>query len=508
MPFAALKTATVHPEAGGFPPPALTKLDTKKYLPNVLKSLPTTPTNTSPINRVLPAKQRRKYQKPLYPLEYLTFKEYIDRLNDEAERQVIQYKKDHAAERVLHSVRQLRNCASVTTVKHCDCGTPIPGTAKRHAVQYPCNNRVCPACARARSMKLLVWGKEIFEKVKEIKGDNLNDHREYRLITFTNQYEKNLESSLTVKGFRERTAKMKEVWAGVWEALKERYGKQQGAFRSVECEGHGNVHMHVLHWGPFIELEWLQATVRALFGHDQCSIDLKGLQNKDGTPCANIDEQVTAAIEVFKYTVKMPGTKNGKWQGGGRWWIMSPVLMARWLMASHRQRLGERYGVFREVRRPDSIPASEIEQITAAAEYDCHCPACGNTDLKTWRPVKWPTGSWVAYAIANGIQPYPDFTKRILHYGRQSDHAVHTQAETLVRTERDKRKTAGQKRRDDRKRFEAEQRSEEKRTKARIAQCAQSGSGTTAEESGGRNRGQETSGRAATVGSQTALTGL
>lgn len=270
-------------------------------------------------------------------------------------------------DRVWKRATALELCVTGLKIEVCAaCGDPRPASGLMTSESHPCNSRVCPHCARRRSTSEAEWARKI---VGQVERDRSRDYR-FRHIVLTARYDKTNPEHLTVEALRERFLGLSRAWAFVWRKYLKRDGA--GAWKSAECSGTGNVHIHVLYWGPFVNKAHLEQLAR------------EGWPAAGHTWVSEVDGLETVP-EVVKYTLKSPGGRAEHWFGGHSRWVVNPRLAARWELAILGSRVAERYGCFRKIPRPEDEEYEEIELLDV-------CP-CGCSE-------------WVVeyFGLAHGIR--------------------------------------------------------------------------------------------------------
>jgi len=268
----------------------------------------------------------------------------------------------------------LQLCSHHVVGEICKCGCPRPGSGKltEPSGGQPCHARSCPRCGRKKSAKMSRWLDEIISTAPK------NQRYQWRHIVLTAQYDPNAADDLTPSALRRRARGLRQAWRGVW---REFGSPASGAWVNLEIAGHGNVHLHALFYGRYVDHVDLQVEAFSAWeGAGFVSVSL-----------VRGDDLASAAKEVAAYSVKSPGSNNADWIAGlstdeGRAKMINPRLAARWEVATFGQRLGDRYGFFRNVLEPD------YDWDTDRPEAEAVCPSCGtipNYRLKLSTTLTW-----------------------------------------------------------------------------------------------------------------------
>jgi hypothetical protein len=336
-----------------------------------------------------------------------------------------------------------------------DCGRPAEKNGQIHGRDRgsTCHARVCPRCARRRSAQVKAWAERlkgvVVEKDTWCRAHGLN----YRLrfVTLTDRYDPSSDDDLSVSALRRRWDGLRSAWSEILDRVrrveklrdihdftfdeeKDRWRRRKnpiraavqrehtaaiGAWSAVELSGVGHAHLHVLYFGPWVDLQpwtseagpepgWTTIGRRAYSRlGDVADVELADF---DSIP------------EIAKYPMKMLGANNkaAGWLAGeslttedGRPGLMNPELAARWEIALFGARIGDRYGSFR------AIPAPEDEKITERSIRPTHvCEHCG---ADAWKLVSWPIPDWVRICKLADVQPFGRPAPVAEHHGGDDD---------------------------------------------------------------------------------------
>ena len=209
--------------------------------------------------------------------------------------------------------------------------------------------------------------------IGEVEELNLGDHWRFRHLTITGIYDPSDPGSLCVEGIRDRIAGFKRIWSRIWNrSLK---AKNAGAFTSIEIAGTGNVHMHVLYFGPWVDEGEVNELARQAWPRAGW-VKIQAVDGFDG------------AREVCKYSMKSPGGAAEGWLRGQPVEIIHPALAARWELAISGRRTQERYGAFRAVSKP-------VDDWEDPGDQEVTCPHCGRVGEYHWRSM--PADIWIRW---------------------------------------------------------------------------------------------------------------
>lgn len=177
-----------------------------------------------------------------------------------------------------------------------------------------------------------------------------------------------------------------------------------GAWAAVELAGTGHVHLHVLFFGPWVELEpwgkeyplfpgWIATGRRA---YPELG-DVADVRLAD----------VSAVAEIAKYPMKGLGATASSfdWLSGdaegrddnGDPCLLHPVLAARWEAALLGRRVRDLYGSFRSVPEPEDDTDETEEEVPPSAP--CACGA------ESWCPCEVSLKTWWRWCREAGVDP-------------------------------------------------------------------------------------------------------
>jgi hypothetical protein len=246
-----------------------------------------------------------------------------------------------------------------------------------------------------RSAQLRAWGKELQEHIAALSDTSEGAGVDFRLrlVTLTDVYDPSDEADLTVEALRRRVAGMREAWrvilASVRGSVARRVRKMIGSWSNVEMSGTGHVHLHILYFGPYVNLsEWVELGRE---GYDRLG-DIADVRLAD----------INTVAQLAHYPIKTPGGAASRWLAGaeafdkdGRPALSHPRLVARWEIALFGVRTGDRYGSFRGVKAPENKIVSE-----KGARPVEPCPCCGSTN---WMRVQCSFSDWVRTCDRHGV---------------------------------------------------------------------------------------------------------
>jgi len=175
---------------------------------------------------------------------------------------------------------KLENCRKRGRVFRCPNG-------HRWAVPIRCDLRICPPCLKRLGRK--VWdirAKDLAEMARGKQGWT------WKMLTLTLRVE---GDGWTKEGLRER---IKKIWKCARKLLKEFFllSSDAGAVGVTEVGSGGNVHLHVVVWGPYASQDVLSERWLALTG-DSKIVDIRQIKGS-----------LEGALRyVGKYLSKVPG---------------------------------------------------------------------------------------------------------------------------------------------------------------------------------------------------------
>jgi hypothetical protein len=177
---------------------------------------------------------------------------------------------------------------------------------------------LCPTCARIRSRKIAAELEAAVRSVKPVSGYS------WKLLTVA------LKSNDS--GPREALKKATGAFAKLWRNVLK--APLAGAFRSIEFGPlNGNVHVHCLYYGPWVEKRRLSEAWKRYTG-DSYIVDVRRVDDKQA-------DLAGAIQEVTKYVTKMAD-------------VSPPDLVDFWV-AMRRRQMTQRYGVLRGMKSEREI---------------------------------------------------------------------------------------------------------------------------------------------------------
>jgi len=299
---------------------------------------------------------------------------------------------DSFARSMRRKASSIRNCGSHVKGHVCECGHPISDTAKIVGRDGPCDTRSCPVCARRRAGRRVAWAEKILDEIGTGEYEN-----RWMFLTLTTKYNPNDEMDLTPLALRRRANGILKSWRAIWK-LCYKHNKNAGAWSAVELAGQGHVHGHVLIYGDYKRKAEIKAAGESGWsglGH----IDIRAIDDCDEKKIMN------GVIEALKYQVKGPGaSSNVDWTSNQKKeLVVHPILAARWEVGCANMRLGDRYGVFRKIKKP--LPQEEIEESRVQEISRCRCPEC-NRENRKLVDVCEPVIDWIRRCRRRKVKPF------------------------------------------------------------------------------------------------------
>ena len=240
--------------------------------------------------------------------------------------------------RLHDKASRISDCGYAFYDRACRNDGLIVGSVKSHCGQ----DRLCPTCARIRRSELL---KEVHEHIKIISDKPILGYN-WRILTLPvktdGRYRRAANTAL--RGF-----------SGLWRTLL-KGGKGLSTAAIVHLENGpktGNVHLHCLYYGPWIDQKELSDRWAKLTGSSVVHIQrVHQRKLRD------------AAREALKYMTKFMEIDNAK-------------LVEIW-EANKGLKLLRRYGLFRK----DCLRAWSGQEVAAAPKEkgDPPCPLCGESN--------------------------------------------------------------------------------------------------------------------------------
>jgi len=288
----------------------------------------------------------------------------------------------------------LEDCGVWGTARGCvHCGRPLDGGfSPSPGTSGYCRTRSCPWCARRRSARSAGLGARIL-------AEPWAEGADWYLVTVTAPRDPYDPNDGTVEALRSRLAALHAGFSRLVKILKKE-GGLIGAARGTELSSgpNGHIHAHALvAWRPsarglrsFVERreDGAKSWVRdpgASEWWDEALVSAGLGEIYDSRPVSDIEKSIA---EVLKYAVKAP--EPSKWNEPRE--VVSPVLAARWELASKGARLREKYGAFRKLTWEDE--RGDAEPYTIEDELACQCQNCHRYDFEPVRGRTTDLLSW------------------------------------------------------------------------------------------------------------------
>lgn len=299
-----------------------------------------------------------------------------------------------AKRRVLQRAERSLLCGRVTKARACRaCGSVREGSGvQTHPEKgYPCNLRTCATCARRQAQKRRQEIKAITEN-----PDALPRVQNYgwKMVTLTMQYDPTNENELTIEALRARVVTLQKAIKLAWK----RGLKQRGSAMvvTIELSGVGNVHCHFLYYGPYINKDWLEITLKEVspkMGHTDIRAISEESQNK-------------AILEVAKYLGKSPSPLSERWIEGDEREVLHPRLAARWEVATMGVHLTINFGAFRNAAARKGLTETEESDDERSQQEDAEteCQDCGV--VGEWHWVHQDTLAYVRAMHERGMRAF------------------------------------------------------------------------------------------------------
>lgn len=292
---------------------------------------------------------------------------------------------------LLRRAEALRQCGTVTKARYCgDCGVPREesGVQSAPARGHPCNTRSCALCGRRRAQ---VNRRNLAAIIKRLPR-----HPDYgfKHIVVQIAYDPRDPQDVTVDAIRDRAKGGARAMEHVWRTGLRRRGA--GIFWALEVAGGGYVHIHALFFGPFLNKEWLEAELRAVYPRI-------GRTWIEDVPA---DTEATAPLEVAKYACKAPSPLSEEWIQGTTREVTHPVIAARWEVAMLGVHVQGRKGAFRGLKNEeDAVGEAEVqEESEIEKDADVSCACCGVVGNWHWALI--PTREFVRYCHSRGKRAF------------------------------------------------------------------------------------------------------
>lgn len=330
--------------------------------------------------------------------------EFQDLVSEELERIAESEPYGKRRRRLKRKAVAFRLCGRTTVVETCrDCGTDIPGTGVQKASAFPCNVRVCNVCERRASKERC---DELLASIT-VAAERAPKDFGLRKITLTTHYNPSDPNEVTVEALRERAlgliAAVSHVWrCGLRDArfsAREAKGKRKkvrrgtGLHMSIEMGLRGNVHAHLIYFGPYINKKWLLKTAG-----EAC--DRIGGPGQSKVNRIKRDGLRDAVREAVKYVYKGVSPLCERWFSEARE-VTHPRLLARWEAAIEGVHMHSTFGSFREKAAPEVVESLKKEQEASKPEA---CPFCGSLAPRVLS--ERDTATWVRRCHGSGFNAF------------------------------------------------------------------------------------------------------
>jgi hypothetical protein len=266
--------------------------------------------------------------------------------------------------------KRYKLCGQYVWFRQCQgCGAGRAETGVLHSPAKPCQGRTCEVCGGVRSE---TRGKELSERIKqlqEVEGYSL------RHIVITVQYRPWLEEDVTIEAYRNRIVRVKEAVSKLWKnRLKENKGS--ALYEQIEISPFGAVHVHLLHYGPFVAKKKMEGYLKAQYSEIGFSwVEL-----------VKAGDEKSAVLEVTKYVTKAHSALNeDAWLEGGE--RLHTELAARIEAATYQLKLTEHFGAFRgklELKEEVKEEAPGEERKKLEDDQEVVCTSCGLQGCWNW----------------------------------------------------------------------------------------------------------------------------
>ncbi len=181
-----------------------------------------------------------------------------------------------------------------------------------------------------------------------------------------------------------------------------------GAVACPELAGVGHVHMHVVYFGPFVEVDRWRAWGRADYKDSKGRIR-PGWGDLGDQLKPKLVRDLGAVREVVKYPIKSPGSgpRAAQWLGDREARsCVHPTLVARWEIATFGARMVVTWGSFRKLETATQKKARRAERRKGSGISEELRPAvpcvCGST---IWHVVNWSVVEWITVCNLAGVPP-------------------------------------------------------------------------------------------------------
>lgn len=193
---------------------------------------------------------------PALPMRLLSYRDWA---RDVAAclRDEVKGRRDDFADRVRTRADAFELCVSGVDIEICaSCGSPRPASGRLTSDGKPCQARTCPHCARRAAKDAGDWARKAVDEIDS--AESPRGHR-WRHIVLTTRYDPGDPDDVTVDALRDRVAGLGRAFSEAWKRGLKKHGA--AAWKSFECAGTGNVHLHVLYRGGFVNQDWLAEQV-------------------------------------------------------------------------------------------------------------------------------------------------------------------------------------------------------------------------------------------------------
>jgi hypothetical protein len=266
--------------------------------------------------------------------------------------------------------KRYKLCGQYVWYRQCGgCGNGRAETGLLHSPAKPCQGRTCEVCGGVRSE---VRGKELTERIKqlqEVEGYSL------RHIVVTVKYRPWSEEDVTIEAYRNRIVRVKKAVSKLWKNRLKKY-KGSALYQQIEISPFGAVHVHLLHYGPYVAKKKMEGYLKEQYPE----IGFSWIES------VKAGDEKSAVLEVTKYVTKAHSALNeDAWLEGCE--RLHPELAARIEAATYMLKLTEHFGVLRgklEIEEEVKEEAAGEERKGIEDDQEVVCTSCGVQGEWSW----------------------------------------------------------------------------------------------------------------------------
>lgn len=204
---------------------------------------------------------------------------------------------------------------------------------------------------------------------KRIDAKNVlgNAHWEWKELVIGQEWEPMNPEDWTRQGLTRRINLVIKQLERFWELCN--FSGCATAISNIEISVAGHIHAHVLYYGPFLDMDWLN---RGLEDIERAGKITVGSLRKPRKKLKKTDNYLLEALkETIKYCVKGPSPLDWQWIKGDPRPVLHPEIQALWVIVTKDLQLIRRSGVIRETQEEPPEDEKPIKCNSCQYEFQC-----------------------------------------------------------------------------------------------------------------------------------------